>query len=288
MNGKRLLLIAEQGYGDTILAARFIPLIQQKFPHCEILLQCKPELHRLFAGLGVQLQMPSSALRAPSPVGRRNNPLPPAGEGGASAPGEGNFCPLMSLMGLFNINDTNVPPPAPLHIPEAAKAKFAWLQQHAPGKKKIGIVWSGSLTFKDNAKRAATLAQFLPLAENAGVQLYSFQKGPRQKDLHEHAALPLVCDLADQLEDFADTAAAVMHMDAIVMTDSSLAHLAASLHKPVINLLQYKPYWLYASDVRMQAWYPSMRAIRQEKAGDWETVFAMLRERLYKNCYGGF
>lgn len=251
LDHKTLLLLAEQGYGDTILAARFVPLIKERYPQCDIKFLCKPELHRLFAGLDVQLLNQETTVNVSADF----------------------FCPLMSLMGIFNTDDSNVPPPVPLHIPESAKIKFGWLAQHAPGKRKIGIVWSGSLTFKDNSRRAATLEQFLPLAENLQLQLYSFQKGPRQQDLYTHSAVPLVCGLADQLHDFADTAAAVMHMDTIVMTDSSLAHLAASLNKPVINLLQYKPYWIYATDARMRAWYPAMQSIRQRCPGDWESVF---------------
>ena len=153
-------------------------------------------------------------------------------------------------------------------------------KRQAPGRKKIGIVWSGSLTFRDNAKRAVGLESFIPFAENARLQCYSFQKGPREQDLQALSATPLIHDLAGQFADFADTAAAVMHMDAIVMTDSSLAHLAGSLGKPVINLLQYKPYWLYGTDQRMNAWYPSMRAIRQSAPGEWSPVFAQARQVL--------
>lgn len=257
LQGKRLLLTTEQGFGDTLLAARFIPVLAARYPASELLLVCKPELQRVLAGL------PARLLRE----------LPGAG-------GADYHCPLMSLMGVLGITDDNVPPPTPLNIPAEARARFAWMTGHAPGRRKIGIVWSGSLTFKDNAKRAAGLEQFLHLAELPHLQCYSFQKGPREDDLKAHAATPLVCDLAGQLSDFADTAAAVMHMDLIVMTDSSLAHLASSLGKPVLNLLQYKPYWLYGTDARMQAWYPAMRAIRQQRPGDWSSVFARARETL--------
>lgn len=260
LQGKRLLLVAEQGYGDTILAARFVAVIQQRYPECHISLLCKPELHRLFASLGVALVQ--DAKGHPHDV----------------------YCPLMSLMGVLGIDDTNVPPPVALQVPEAARKKFAWLAKHAPGKRKIGIVWSGSLTFKDNAKRSANLEQFLSLAENPALQLYSFQKGPRQKDLYEQGAVPLVVDLANQLEDFADTAAAVQHMDMVVMTDSSLAHLAASLGRPVLNLLQFKPYWLYATDARLQAWYPAMRAMRQQKPGEWDGIFVRAQAMLRVLC----
>jgi len=257
LSGKRLLLTTEQGFGDTILAARFIPLLAARYPTGALQLVCKPELQRVLAGLPAQLL----------------DAMPGAGSADY-------YCPLMSLMGVLGIDDHNVPPPTPLSIPAAAREKFAWLDAHAPGRRKVGIVWSGSLTFKDNAKRAAGLEQFLALAELPHLQCYSFQKGPREEDLKTHAATPLICDLAPQLADFADTAAAVMHMDLIVMTDSSLAHLASSLGKPVLNLLQYKPYWLYGTDSRMNAWYPAMRAVRQQQPGEWSTVFAAAREIL--------
>ncbi len=257
LNHKQLLLSTEQGFGDTLLAARFIPLIAARYPHCTVKLVCKVDLHRIFSGLPASVQ----------------TELPP------DEPAD-FYCPLMSLMGVLGIDDHNVPPPAPLTIPPGAEEKFTWLASHAPGRKKIGIVWSGSLTFRDNAKRAVGLESFIPFAENARLQCYSFQKGPREQDLQALSATPLIHDLAGQFGDFADTAAAVMHMDAIVMTDSSLAHLAGSLGKPVINLLQYKPYWLYGTDQRMNAWYPSMRAIRQSAPGEWSPVFAQAQQVL--------
>ena len=254
---RHLLLTAEQGFGDTLLAARLVAPLKARYPTCALSLACQPELHALFGQLGVTLVHPAGAL-----------------------PAADYYCPLMSLPGLLAIDDHHVPPPAALHIPVAAATKFAWLAEHAPGRKKIGFVWSGSLTFKDNAKRATGLERFLKLAENPALQWYCLQKGPCQQDLQTHRALPLVCDLAGSLENFADTAAAVAHLDMVVMTDSALAHLAASLGKPVLNLLQYKPYWLYATDARVQAWYPSMQAIRQPSPGDWQSVFAQAEKVL--------
>lgn len=262
LGAKNLLLVAEQGYGDTILAARFIALIQKQHPDCRISLLCKPELHRVFAGLGVTLL-----------------------KQGASS-GFDVYCPLMSLPGVFHIDDSCVPPPVCLTVPEEARAKWHWLKADKPGKLKVGIVWSGSITFRDNVRRSAELTRFLALAANPAVQLYSFQKGPHQQDLHTQGAGPLVIDLAGALNDFSDTAAAVEQMDVIIMTDSALAHLAGSLNKPVINLLQYKPYWLYATDERMQAWYPTMQSIRQETAGDWDGVFARGMEICANICSG--
>lgn len=259
LNDKKILLVAEQGYGDTLLAARFIPLIKAR--GATIFLECKTELQPVLTGLPITRFLDSRAAHY--------------------QPREFDYyCPLMSLMGVLGIARDEIPPPAVLTVPEASRKKFHWIAEHGKNKLKVGIVWSGSLTFKDNAKRACTLESFLSLAELPHVQLYSLQKGEREQDLEQWQATPLIIDLAKQLDHFGDTAAAVEAMDLIVMSDSSVAHLAGSLGKQIINLLQYKPYWIYYPESDTTPWYPSMQLIRQNKPGDWETVFSQLKKRL--------
>jgi ADP-heptose:LPS heptosyltransferase len=195
---------------------------------------------------------------------------------------------MMSLLALFNIDENYIPKPAVLHIPEASKEKFAYIGEKFKGKKKVGIVWSGSVTFAGNAHRAVSLDQFLALTELPDIQLFSLQKGPKEKELSEHAIAPLIENLAPKFDSFADTAAAIEQLDLIVMTDSSVAHLAATLGKPVINLLQYKPYWLYGLAGDSCAWYNSMRFIRQTQPGDWQPVFDELRLLLQSDKVNSF
>ena len=145
---------------------------------------------------------------------------------------------------------------------------------------KVGIVWSGSVTFKANAQRATGLDRFLSFAEVPGVQLFSLQKGPRASELAASGARNFIVDLGSQCEDFADTAAAVEALDLVIMTDSSVAHLAGSLGKPVWNLLPFAAYWLYGQDPERTAWYPTMRLFRQGAPGDWDPVFAAARSAL--------
>ncbi|MFN7888087.1 MAG: hypothetical protein ACK5OR_04785, partial [Betaproteobacteria bacterium] len=145
---------------------------------------------------------------------------------------------------------------------------------------KVGIVWSGSTTFRTNAWRATEGSRFLSLAEVPGVRLFSLQVGPRAPDLQDSGGLPLVTDLAPLLSDFADTAAAIEALDLVVMTDSAVAHLAGSLGKPVWNLLPHYAYWLYLRDRTDSPWYPSMRIFRQPRPGDWDSVFAQVRQAL--------
>ncbi len=262
--GKTIVLHTEQGYGDTILAARFIPQVKAKVgAHGKVILQCKPELHRLFQTIGAdQLIAPDQSIE--------NIDV---------------HCPLMSLMGALDIVPETIPAPAQLHIPDAAKQKFAFLRTTCspcevggvarsdegviPPSLKIGIVWSGSITFKNNDNRALPLSALLPLAEIPNVRLYSLQKGQRLTELKENGAEAYIEDLGNRCDDFADTAAAIENLDVIVMTDSSVAHLAASLNKPVINLIQKVPYWLYALEAEKTPWYPSMRLVRHDQGGEW-------------------
>ena len=262
---KTILLHSEQGYGDTILAARYVKLVKEKVgENGKVILQCKPELHRLFKTIGAdQLITPT---QTPETIDLH--------------------CPLMSLMGCFDTQPNTIPPPAQLHIPEEARQKFAYLRSVSPPSLcgrgiegegsllKIGIVWSGSVTFKNNDNRALPLSSFLPLAEILNVRLYSLQKGPRFSELSENGADTYVEDIGSRCEDFADTAAAIENLDLIIMTDSSVAHLAASLNKPVINLIQKVPYWLYTLGQKGTPWYPGMRLVERDDACKWrDAVF---------------
>ncbi len=191
---------------------------------------------------------------------------------------------MMSLPGLLGLDDLGrLPPPAPLAVPRAAAAKIGRLLQPFAGRVTVGIVWSGSITFKNNRNRSVPLERFFGLAEVPGVQLVSLQKGKPEEQVRRQRAQPLVFDLSPHLSDFADTAAACRQLDLVIMTDSAVAHLAGSLGTPVWNLLNFSPYWLYGSQGATTPWYPSMRLFRQPRPGDWDEVFRQARAAL-----GGF
>jgi len=139
---------------------------------------------------------------------------------------------------------------------------------------KVGFVWSGRVMSKTNHLCATTLKRFLDFAGVPGVQLFSLQKGPRAAELAETGASALVIDFAPHLDDFADTAAAVAGLDLVIMTDSSVAHLAGALSTPVWNLLPFAAYWLYLKDRADTPWYLSMRLFRQPRLSNWDSVFA--------------
>lgn len=247
---KTILLWPEQGYGDTILTARFARLVKPLVG--TVLLACKPELTRLLQGVeGVD-----DIIRADQAL-----------------PNYDIHCPLMGLPRFFVPDLDHIPPPARLAVPREARDKVAPALARAGKALKVGIVWSGSTTFASNNLRATAMERFLRFAEVPGVHLFSLQKGPREEELAATGADAVVTDLAPLLDDFADTAAAIAGLDLVIMTDSSVAHLTGSLGKPIWNLLPFFAYWLYLRDRSDSPWYPSMRLFRQPRPGDWDRVF---------------
>jgi hypothetical protein len=256
-DGKTLLVTVEQGFGDAILAARYLPLVKARGGN--LILECKPPLRRLF-------QTTEGADRLVEP--------------GAKDEDFDLQVPMMSLPGIFETDLASVPPATRFSVDGPPPPQIGALLERAAGRFKVGIVWSGSVTFKGNRQRAVALERFLPLAECPGVQLYSLQKGPRAEELETSRAGGVVWDLGGGLEDFHHTAATLQGLDLVIMTDSAVAHLAGSLNRPVWNLLCYVPYWLYLWEREDTPWYPSMRLFRQPRPGDWEAVFARVREEL--------
>ena len=254
----------EQGFGDAILSVRFLPGLRARVRR--VALGCKPELMRLFSGLAGVDELVAI---------------------GAAAPTHVAHVPFMSLPGMAMKSFADLPPPAKLHVPPESRARLAPLVAAAGSRLKVGIIWSGSVTFKGNAHRATPLERFLPFAEVPGVQLFSLQKGPRAAELAASGARNFVIDLASHCADFADTAAAVDLLDLVIMTDSSVAHLAGSLGKPIWNLLCFAPYWLYGVAGSETPWYPSMRLFRQTTAGAWDPVFAAARTALAETARAG-
>ncbi len=249
--GKKLWVVTEQGFGDTIFAARYLESLAAQ--SVEIVFECKPPLQRLLSNLSVTLVSPS-----PDQV---------VGQGCDY------YANVMDLPGRFEHMGLPVPAPVSVTAPALEVQRFKQIIPVNPTGLNIGIVWSGSETFGDNSRRSPGLKPFLQLAAVPGVRLFSLQKGPGEKELDRHFARPFIVDLAPHIQDFADTAAAVSLMDLVVMSDSSVAHLTASLGKPVWNLLHSNPYWMYGLKGGSTQWYPAMRFIRQAKAGDWDSVF---------------
>ncbi len=250
LEGKTLLLLDEQGYGDLLMFARFLPLAKTQGAG-RILLQCPAPLAALMATLPeVDAVVPRGA------------PLPE---------GCDLYAPLLSLPGLLGLGPEALPGPVPyLPKPEAAA-----LPGHAPLK--LGLVWAGKPTPRD---RSFPLEALLPHLDDPRWRLYSLQTGPRAQDLAASGANAFVHDLGPALTDFAATARLLAGLDALVTCDTAIAHLAGALALPTfVPLLHYSD-WRWGDHGERTPWYPTLRLFRQPRAADWASPLAALGQAL--------
>ena len=256
--GKRILLWAEQGFGDTIAASRFLPLV--KAQGATVLFECPKPLSRLFQRLpGVDRLIVA----------------------GDRLPAADFHAPLMELPRLFAAYPSTLPPPPDLHREPPLGAKFNSLLARSGTAITVGIAWAGNPDFGADEQRSVTPERFLKLAEIPGVQLVSLQKGPQAEQLNS-CGDGRILDAAPLLEDFADTAALMDRLDLVITVDSAPAHLGGSLGRPTWVLLAFTPYWVWLLDREDSPWYPSVQLFRQPRRGDWDAVFDRVADELQR------
>jgi tetratricopeptide (TPR) repeat protein len=253
--GETIFLHAEQGFGDAIHFARFVPLARERAGR--IILECRPELKSLF----------NASKLADEVVGF-----------GENVPAFDRFTSIISLPRHLGINENNVSARVPyLQAPAAGD-----LPPAKPATLKVGIVWAGSAKHNDDAMRSISLEQFLPLLQTPGVTFYSLQQVVPERDkilVHE---LTDVIDLSPRLTDFSATAGLVNQLDLVIAVDTAVAHLAGALAKPVWTLVQFDADWRWFGDGEGTVWYPTMRLFRQTRRGDWPPVVARAADALKK------
>jgi hypothetical protein len=189
------------------------------------------------------------------------------------------YTPNMSLPHLVGMPEDGPPPLPKLAIPEDSRARARKLVKPSDERFKVGIVWTGSLTYRANHRRSTTPENFLGLAQVPGVQLFSLYKGDAHKDFVESGMAGLIVDACGHDRDFADTAAVIDEMDLMITTDTAVVHVAASMGKPIWNMLTYEGFWLYGAE-ESTPWYPSMKLFRQRASGDWAELFARVETAL--------
>ena len=148
------------------------------------------------------------------------------------------------------------------------------------GKKNIGIVWAGSSSHKNDQHRSTTLENFKPILNTEGFNFYNLQFGERSKDIVTLGLEHKIINLEEELAGFMATAILIEKLDLIISIDTSMAHLAGALGKPVWTLLSFVPDWRWMLDRVDSPWYPSMRLFRQSKPGDWTSVIKNVRKAL--------
>jgi ADP-heptose:LPS heptosyltransferase len=189
-------------------------------------------------------------------------------------------CPLGSLPLAMKTDAANIPAEIPyLRADEQRLAKWRPSLAGLPGKR-VALSWAGHAHHANDRNRSMDLELLAPLFALAGVSFVSIQRELRDKDAAVLARTPNVRHLGGELADMADTAAVVSLADLTLTVDTSVAHLAGSLGRPLWVMLPFAPDWRWTVSGERSLWYPQARLLRQNAVGDWASVVATLRDAL--------
>lgn len=254
--GRTILLHAELGLGDTLQFCRYAPQVARL--GARVVLEVQPALVSLLQGLEGVDEIVAA---------------------GRALPAFDLHCPLMSLALAFESHLGNIPHTVPYVRSDPARVA-AWRARLGPARApRVGIVWGGSRRLA-NDKRSMALAQMLPLVRD-WAEWVSLQQEVSEADAAWLASRDDIRHFGSDLHDFADTAALVEQMDLVLTVDTSVAHLAGAMGKPVWILLPHVPHdWRWLLERDDSVWYPSARLFRQRAARDWDGVVRRVSEEL--------
>ncbi len=256
IHGKTILIHAEQGFGDTLQFCRYASEVARLGGR--VVLEVQKPLRGLMRGLAGVHQVIAA---------------------GDAVPAYELQCPLLSLPLAFNTRLSTIPAAVPYLRADPEKIA-EWQGRLGPRTgPRVGLVWSGSSGHQNDRQRSIALAEFLTLLPD-GVQPVSLQKDVREADLPVLQSRPDLIHFGEALADFSDTAALCELVDAVVCVDTSVAHLAGALGRPVWLLLPGNPDWRWLLDRPDSPWYPGARLFRQVVPGQWGDVLQQVRQAL--------
>jgi tetratricopeptide (TPR) repeat protein len=260
-----LLVHAEQGLGDSLQFIRFIPEIAKR--DCEIIIDIQPELYKLC----------STSFELPNVRWSRSEKMPSSDL----------QIPMLSVPGVLGITYDNLPPFKPYIFAREREVQewrgklnkmtgIAWGREVERRKQtRVGLVWAGSSKNPDNQNRSMKFYDIQPVVEANRDHAIFFSLQKEQRSEH-----PDVIDLGEQLTDFAITAAIIENLDLIIAVDTSIAHLAGAMGKPVWTMLSHTPDWRWVIGEERTKWYPSMSLFSQLRPGDWSDVTKQVNDTL--------
>ena len=255
--GKTVLVMPEQGFGDAVLFARFVPLLREM--GAKVYCVVERPLQALFEGLeGADWTGPSI------PAGAKID----------------YWINMMDLAGMHFAKSKEVPAPTTLHVPADSTRRAARIVAPYEEALKVGVIWTGSVTYKGNAFRSFSHTDFLPLTDIAGVQLFSLYKGPMLDPYFADGTAGFIVDAGSDERGFADTAATMQAMDLIITSDTATAHIAGSLGVPTWTVLHWDPFWVWTHQGDTTLWYPKMRLFRQQTPLEWSEVMSEIKGAL--------
>lgn len=252
--GRSILVYAEQGLGDSIQFLRYVPQVAARAG--EVWLKIPASLQSLL------LELPP------------NCRIVPAGRW----PEFDLQCPLLSMPHAFGTTLADIPARVP-YLHASAERVEAWRQRLPAGTRRVGIAWSGNPLHTNDRNRSIPLALFRAI-QAQGCTFVSLQPEVRDTDRAAFDAWPDLVDAGAHLRDFAETAALMESLDLVIAVDTSVAHLAGALGRPVWILLPHVPDWRWMLERSDSPWYPTARLFRQPAARDWPSVLAAVRNQL--------
>ncbi len=255
-----LLIHTEQGAGDAVQFARYLPWAAQRCK--QLILVCVPNLMPLFATIPGITQ-----IREPGQIGVHEFDA---------------YLPLLSLSRVHGTTLDTIPAQVPyLDVQAIRRRKTNGALALSPSSsRKVGIVWAGSPTHANDRNRSCPLPEWLPLLHTPGLEFYSLQKDGPSRGLAELPADVTLRDLDPLLGDYGDVAVLIDQLDLVISVDTSVTHVAGALGKPVWTLLSYVPDWRWLLEGETTPWYPTMRLFRQERPSDWAGVMTRVAAAL--------
>lgn len=253
--GKRLLVRQEQGLGDNLQFARYLPMVKKRGG--TVLLECWPSLLPLFKGFdGVDQQV----VRRPA---------------GMPAADHDFYVHLLSLPAIFKTSLETIPEPGPSFFVDPQLVRH-WRERLPEGRPRIGLVWSGNPAHANDYNRSCTIKALAPLLRQTRYHWISLQKNDASAVRPEPLPACNWMEVGSQLTDFADTAAVISQLDLVISVDTAVAHLAGMMGKPVWIMIPFVPDWRWLLHRSDSPWYPTVRLFRQTTPGDWKGVVADL------------
>ena len=254
--GHRLLVHCEQGFGDVLQFARYLPLAKQLGG--TLIVEAHPPLLPVLQNLRCIDQL--------IPFDVQN---PPTEHYDLQAP-------LLSLPFIIGTDINSIPIDFPYLRPDKAKSDF-WKSQISTTSLRIGIVWASSAV---NPKRNFPLQHCLAWQQIPGVHFYSLQKGPAAKQIQKINPHFFTQEMGDKLHDFGDTAALIENLDLVISVDTAVAHLTGAMGKPLWVLLPHVSDWRWPKHLQRSPWYPAAKLFRQSMIDDWKNVSLAVKNAL--------
>ena len=265
LDGKTILLHAEQGLGDTLQFVRYAAALKQL--GATVIVHAPKQLARILARCpGVDRLITDADQRPAFDV----------------------HLPLMSVPHVVQTTAETIPQNVPYLFADEQLASEWGEQLEGVTDLRVGISWQGNRKYAADKQRSIPLSEFEILGAIPGVWLLSLQKGPASEQLHDLAAERSWAEVGPDLDSaagpFMDTAAIMQHLDLVITSDTAIAHLAGGLGVPVWAAIPFAPDWRWQLEGDRCPWYPTMRLFRQTEPGDWKPVFqriaAALQERV--------